>query len=245
MFGVTGARRRATKRSSVRLERHNRAMQTGRSRLVQLRPTGTSVDKHRDNSWRRNFLLKDFARYCDNDRVSRRLRDVADDFRTSRRSIVILAASIFLPPELSADAVEFALGLPSADELLRGVKCTIVELASTHGVQSALDAAAMGELAKNLTGLPEEEALRVLRQCVLTRGKADPALLADVLEAKRQALRTEGLLETVKRDASFHDVAGLQHLREWIAKRKSAWTAEGQRFGLVPPKGILIMGVQG
>jgi len=191
------------------------------------------------------FLLKDFARYCDNDRVSRRLRDLADGFRTSRRSIVILAASIVLPPELSADAVDFALGLPSADELLCGVKCTIVELAATHGVQSVLDTAAMGELAKNLTGLPEEEALRVLRQCVLTRGKADAALLPDVLEAKRQALRTEGLLETVKRDASFHDVAGLQHLREWIAKRKSAWTAEGQRFGLVPPKGILIMGVQG
>ena len=170
---------------------------------------------------------------------------MADGFRTSRRSIVILAASIALPPELSADAVGFALGLPSADELLRGVKCTIAELASTHGVQSALDAAAMGELARNLTGLPEEEALRVFRQCVLTRGKADPALLSDVLEAKRQALRTEGLLETVKRDASFHDVAGQQHLREWIAKRKSAWTAEGQRFGLVPPKGILIMGVQG
>ena len=170
---------------------------------------------------------------------------MADGFRTSRRSIVILAASIVLPPELSADAVEFALGLPSADELLRGVKCTIVELASTHGVQSALDAAAMGELAKNLTGLPEEEALRVLRQCVLTRGKADRSVLSDVLEAKRQALRTEGLLEAVKRDASFHDIAGLQRLREWIAKRKSAWTAEGQRFGLVPPKGILIMGVQG
>src|SRR6516165_8151374 len=79
------------------------------------------------------FLLKDFARYCDNDRISRRLRDVADAFRTGRRSIVILAASVALPPEVSADAVAFRLGLPSADELLRGLKCTIVELASTHG----------------------------------------------------------------------------------------------------------------
>ena len=170
---------------------------------------------------------------------------MADGFRTSRRSILILAASISLPPELRADAVEFDLGLPSADELLRGVKCTIADLVSTQGVQSALDAAAMGELAKNLTGLSEDEALRLLRQCVLTRGNADSALLPDVLEAKRQALRSEGLLETVKRDASFRDVAGLQHLREWIAKRKSAWTADGRRFGLVPPKGILIMGVQG
>jgi SpoVK/Ycf46/Vps4 family AAA+-type ATPase len=41
------------------------------------------------------------------------------------------------------------------------------------------------------------------------------------------------------------DIAGLQRLREWLAKRKSALTAEGQKFGLVPPKGILITGVQG
>lgn len=40
-------------------------------------------------------------------------------------------------------------------------------------------------------------------------------------------------------------MAGLQHLRDWIAKRESAWTPEGQRFGLVPPKGVLITGVQG
>jgi len=51
------------------------------------------------------FLLKDFGRYCDNDRISRRLRDLADGFRTARRSIVILGAAIQLPPELVADAV--------------------------------------------------------------------------------------------------------------------------------------------
>jgi SpoVK/Ycf46/Vps4 family AAA+-type ATPase len=100
-------------------------------------------------------------------------------------------------------------------------------------------------VAKNLVGLPEEEALRVLRKCVMARNKVDAGLLDDVLEAKREALRTDGLLETVKRDTSFTDVAGLQGLRDWIGKRKSALTPEGQRFGLVPPKGVLITGVQG
>ena len=108
-----------------------------------------------------------------------------------------------------------------------------------------LDVVGMSQAAKNLMGLPEEEATRLFRKCILARGKADTEVLSDVLEAKRQALRSEGLLETVKRDASFGDIAGLQRLREWIAKRKSAWTPEGQRFGLVPPKGVLIMGVQG
>ena len=49
----------------------------------------------------------------------------------------------------------------------------------------------------------------------------------------------------MKRDTSFADVAGLKRLREWITKRKSALTPEGRQFGLVPPKGILITGVQG
>src|ERR1700692_1175500 len=87
--------------------------------------------------------------------------------------------------------------------------------------------------------------MRTLRMCILSRGRADAGLLDDVLDAKRQALRSDGLIETVRRDTSFVDVAGLKRLREWIAKRKSALTQEGQKFGLVPPKGILITGVQG
>jgi ATP-dependent 26S proteasome regulatory subunit len=191
------------------------------------------------------FVLKDFARYCENDRISRRLRDLADGFRTARRSIVILAASVTLPAELTSDVAEFSLGLPSAEELANGVRRTLAELSSTQRVPTALDAIGIAQLAKNLTGLTEEEALRVLRQCVLARKKADAGLFDDVLEAKRQALRTQGLLETLKRDTSFSDVAGLARVREWVAKRKSAWTPEGKRFGLVPPKGVLIMGVQG
>ena len=191
------------------------------------------------------FLLKDFARYCDNDRISRKMRDLADGFRTGKRSIVLLAASIALPPELSADVAAFQLGLPSAEELLSGIRRTLAEVSASQGVPNLLDSAGLGQLARNLTGLSEDEALRVLRQSVLARGKADSELLDDVLDAKRQALRADGLLETVKRDASFTDVVGLERLRDWVAKRKSAWTPEGQRFGLVPPKGVLITGVQG
>ncbi len=99
------------------------------------------------------FLLKDFGRYCDNDRVSRRLRDLADGFRTARRSIVILGASIQLPAELAADAVEFQLGLPTVDELVGGVKATLADLNRTQGIATSVDAVGVGQLAKNLAGL--------------------------------------------------------------------------------------------
>ena len=191
------------------------------------------------------FLLKDFARYCDNDRICRRLRDLAEKFRTVRRAIVLSAASLELPAELASEAVPFQLSLPTPEELLPGVQGVLAELNREQHIPVALDLTGMGQGARNLVGLSREEALRTLRMCVMSRGRADAGLLDDLLQAKRQTLRNEGLIESVRRDTSFEDVAGLKRLREWIAKRKSALTPEGQRFGLEPPKGILITGVQG
>ena len=191
------------------------------------------------------FLLKDFARYCDNDRICRRLRDLAEKFRTARRAIVISAASLQLPAELASEAAPFQLNLPTPEELLPGVRGVLADVNREQRIAVALDLAGMAQVARNLAGLSEEDAMRTLRMCVLSRGRADAGLLDDVLDAKRHALRSDGLIETVRHDASFADVAGLKRLREWIAKRKSALTPEGQRFGLMPPKGILITGVQG
>jgi AAA+ superfamily predicted ATPase len=191
------------------------------------------------------FLLKDFARYCENDRNCRRLRELAEKFRTARRSIVITAATLELPQDLAGDTAPFALGLPSAEELLPGVKNVLAELNRERQIPTSIDGNAMGAVARNLVGLPEEEALRTLRMCVLARRGVDSGLPDAVLNAKRQTMRSEGLLEVVRRDTTFGDVAGLRRLREWIDKRRSALTPEGRRFGLEPPKGVLITGVQG
>jgi ATP-dependent 26S proteasome regulatory subunit len=191
------------------------------------------------------FLLKDFARYCDSDRVCRRLRELAEKFRSARRSVVITAASLQLPADLSGDSVPFRLSLPTAGELLPGVRDLLSEISRTEQIPIALDVAGVSRVAQNLVGLPQEEAMRALRMCILARRRVDAGLLDAVLDAKRDALRTDGLLEAVRRDASFSDVAGLKRLREWLGKRKSALTVEGRRFGLEPPKGILITGVQG
>jgi AAA+ superfamily predicted ATPase len=191
------------------------------------------------------FVLKDFARYCENDRVCRRLRELTEKFRGERRSIVITAAEVQLPADLLGEAAPFELGLPSAEELLPAVKTVLAQASLSHQIPIGLDAAGTAQLARNLCGLTQEEAIRTLRMCIFSRRRIDLELLDSVLDAKRDVVRGEGLLEVVRRDVTFHEVAGLQHLREWIVKRKSALTPEGQRFGLEPPKGILITGVQG
>jgi SpoVK/Ycf46/Vps4 family AAA+-type ATPase len=129
--------------------------------------------------------------------------------------------------------------------LLPGIRSVLAEANGGQKIAMGLDAAGVTQLARNLVGLPQDEAIRALRKCILAGRRIDASLLEAALDAKREALRGEGLLETICRDTSFSDVAGLKRMREWIVKRKSALTPEGQRFGLEPPKGILITGVQG
>jgi SpoVK/Ycf46/Vps4 family AAA+-type ATPase len=90
-----------------------------------------------------------------------------------------------------------------------------------------------------------DEARRTLAKCILERNKVDSRTASDVLEAKRDALRQEGTLTYLKADTNFADVADLRAMKEWLQKRRGALSVEGQRFGLEPPKGVLITGVQG
>src|SRR5258708_1830943 len=92
------------------------------------------------------FLLKDFARYCHNHRVCRGLRERAEEFRAERRSIVITAAPLQLPPDLRADSCPFQLGLPSADELLPRVKGVTTAVNRAQQIPSALDVAGIEQL---------------------------------------------------------------------------------------------------
>jgi hypothetical protein len=152
------------------------------------------------------FLLRDFARYCENDRISRRLRDLVDSFRTSRRSIVFSGALIELPPELRGDSVPFQLGLPSASELLPCVNQVLAE--TGRNLRVTLDSVEIAQVARNLVGFTQDEAIRTLRKCVLARGKADAGLPEAVAEAKREALRADGLLEFLPSDHSFATLRG-------------------------------------
>jgi len=191
------------------------------------------------------FLLKDFARYLEHDRILRRMRELAEGFRNARRSIVLSGASLKLPEELNDAVVTFRLELPDASLLLEVVLSTLADLGRQNQIRVELDSVGLRQLAQTLSGLTRDEARRTLTKCLLARGHADAQLISDVHESKRAALRQEGVLEFLRADASFADVADLKNLKEWLRKRRGALTAEGVKFGLAPPKGILITGVQG
>ncbi|MBI1983247.1 MAG: AAA family ATPase, partial [Acidobacteria bacterium] len=89
------------------------------------------------------------------------------------------------------------------------------------------------------------EARRVLTQAVLAKLSLDATTLDRVHEGKSQLIRNQGVLEFLKVEGGLDSIGGLARLKAWLAQRRDALTPEAARYGLKPPKGILIMGVQG
>ncbi|HXE72557.1 MAG TPA: AAA family ATPase, partial [Candidatus Nitrosotenuis sp.] len=54
-----------------------------------------------------------------------------------------------------------------------------------------------------------------------------------------------GILDYFSAQESLESVGGLENLKEWLRKRSRAFTDEARSFGLPPPKGVLLLGVQG
>ena len=191
------------------------------------------------------YLFKDGGRYLKDDVLVRLLRDMAAKFKGARRSIVLCGAALTVPPELADQVAHFNLGLPDQATLLAALRETLADVATQDGVSCPLDPAAQARVAQSLSGVTLEKARAILRTSVMAGGCTDGRLHLRVLDEKRKALGQDGVLDFVKVDSSFADVAGLAGLRAWLTERRAALTLEGQKFGLEPPRGVLITGVQG
>ncbi|MGB9196103.1 MAG: AAA family ATPase [Terriglobales bacterium] len=191
------------------------------------------------------FILKDFHRHMENPVVVRRLRDVGQKFSANRRTLVLTAPTIEMPPEL-ASLIEF-LDLPLPDQLrLREIiRETYTRLAGAHTLKLQLDSDGVDAMAANLRGLTEEEADRAISQTVIARLSLSPECVTDVLEAKKAALKRSEMLEFVDATDNMASVGGLENLKGWLAQRRGSWDTHAREFGLDPPKGVIILGVQG
>ena len=100
-------------------------------------------------------------------------------------------------------------------------------------------------MAGNLRGLTEEEAERAVSQAIVSRYALSPDCVTDVLAAKKAMLKRSEMLEFIDASDNMASVGGLENLKQWLAQRRGAWEPEAKKFGLEPPKGVIILGVQG
>ena len=96
-------------------------------------------------------------------------------------------------------------------------------------------------------GLTYLEVKKVMTQAMLDDGILDAGVFESVLAAKRALVERTGVLEYFPSGERLEHVAGLTVLKHWLEQRAVAFLdpARAQAFGLSPPRGILLLGVQG
>ncbi|MFP5378319.1 MAG: AAA family ATPase [Vicinamibacteria bacterium] len=191
------------------------------------------------------FHLKDFGPHLSGPATVRACREVAQAFDQTRSTAVLSGASLPLPPELADRAVPFRLELPTRGELDALVRQLTRALRQSHRVRIALDDEARARLVETLAGLTINQARQAIAQVALDDGTLDAGDIPRLHERKARAIGDGGLLEYRPADDNAFELGGFARLKAWLDRARVGFGPEARALNLQPPRGVLIVGVQG
>ncbi|HEY4531305.1 MAG TPA: AAA family ATPase [Luteimonas sp.] len=192
------------------------------------------------------YLLLDFHPYLGYAGTQRMLRDILQRRGCLGHVVVLVGHRVELPPDLEAKAVRFQTRLPDANALLKMVREEAERYQAEHGGRRVeADADAVKLIVRNLQGLSLPDARRIARQLIFGDGALGHDDLPRLARLKFELLNRSGHLHYEYDTAQFSDVAGARALKRWIEHRRVVFTSGSAPPGLDPPRGVLLLGVQG
>ena len=190
------------------------------------------------------YLLLDFHPFIDNPIHVRLIKETAQGYGDGRRTLVFVSHAFPIPPELRHLSARFELRLPDRNRLLTLIREEAQRWQhETTGRRVRVRREAVHQLAQNLLGVTESDARRLIRGAVRDDGAITEDDVQEVTRAKYELLGADGAVHFEYDTATFAEVAGLDNLKAWLERRRSAFL--GGAAVKDPPKGIMLLGVQG
>lgn len=191
------------------------------------------------------YLLFDFHHWVDDPITLRLLREVGQKHHATPHALVLVAPKLDTPAELKNLSARFELSLPDRQQLLELVHDESAAWGQRFKKRVKGSARVVDALVNNLLGLSLADAQRLVRTAIYDDGVLDDGDIDSIKEAKYRLLDQGGVLSFETDTARFGEVAGLANLKQWLEARRRIFTAEEAPPGLDPPKGLLLLGVQG
>lgn len=177
----------------------------------------------------------------------RRLRDFAINIR--RRGYVsnciIISPTFEITPDLQKEITLVDFPLPSRDEV-KDIICTFIDsYRNLNGVTIDVNNELLEKFVDASVGLTKLEIDNCFAKALVSDRRIDASDLKSILSEKKQIIRKTGILEYVDSKLNLNDVGGLQTLKKWLQIRSHCFGEDAQKFGVKPPKGVLLTGVPG
>jgi hypothetical protein len=198
----------------------------------------------------RLIVLYDMIEHLNEARTGRAMRELLFALERERSQGINTRAVVMIDHRDDAPLIvsdrSMLLRIPLPDEKqTEALAWDILKAQKVMGVQIDWSKRQFERAVKTLRGLTRRQMSLVLAELA-----GDRQLNADdmpkLLEAKRRVLFSGGGgLELVEAPATMDEIGGLSRMKAWLTQRSQLLSSDAASFGLTPPRGLLLVGVQG
>ena len=185
------------------------------------------------------FLLKDFNRFLTDLSISRKLRNISRNLKLQPKTIIIIGSDLTIPKELQDLITVVQFQLPLEEEISQELNRLISSL------NIKVDSQLFESLTRACQGLSLERIRRVLSKIIATYKTIDNDSITVLLSEKKQIISQTEILEYSSVNEQIANLGGLENLKDWLKKRKTAFGLQAFNYGLPTPRGLLLIGIQG
>jgi hypothetical protein len=188
------------------------------------------------------FAFTDLDRFLTEAAAARFFKDMLNSIKGTPTTVVLIGAEIKLPPDIAPLAARISGGYPDERQIMQEVNKIVGEFRSASSALSVdMPPETLKRVVKTLKGLSLQQVRNALNLCMMKDSCFDGNDLAVIEKFKKEAFDQDGILEFFSSE-SRNGIAGFDNLKRWITDRKNSYFTEGP---LPPPKGLLLLGVQG
>lgn len=189
------------------------------------------------------YVLCDFHPYLKEPQAIRLLREVAMRHDQLGHTVVLLSHELKLPREVRRYSASFELSMPTEAQIMSLVREEAAAWSKLRkGAVVRSDTATFRKLVNNLKGVSLQDARQLVRGAI-NDGAIEDSDIPELNKAKFALMDMEGVLSFEYDTARFAEVGGLARLKAWLAERRGSML--GEAGALDPPKGIMLLGIQG
>ena len=185
------------------------------------------------------FLLKDFNRFLTDLSISRKLRNISRILKLQPKTIIILGSELNIPTELQDLITVLQFNLPLESEINQELERLI------NSLNIKVEPQLFENLSRACQGLSLERIRRVLSKIIATYKTINENSIAVLLSEKKQIISQTEILEYWSANEKIINLGGLDNLKDWLKKRKTAFGVRALNYGLPTPRGLLLVGIQG
>nr|YP_010478537.1 hypothetical protein Ycf46 [Chlorobotrys sp.]UVI60842.1 hypothetical protein Ycf46 [Chlorobotrys sp.] len=185
------------------------------------------------------IILKDYSNFLSDLSISRELKNLLPLLRTQPKTLVFLHNENVVTRELIDKFVFLELSLPTREEIEKELSRLIKRL------DQKISKDVFDLLVNSCRGLPLEKIRHLIAKAIASNKQLTLSTVDFILDEKRRAISRTEILQFWESSHHLADIGGLEGLKSWLNQRRLHFSEAARNYGLLVPRGILLVGVQG